>query len=73
VARWEGNTLVVETTNIHPLWNYSTAPIGKLVAPGIWDVRPTMDLKVTERFTRTDEQTILYEFTVDDPTTYTQT
>ena len=32
-----------------------------------------MDLKVTERFTRTDEQTILYEFTVDDPTTYTQT
>ena len=73
MARWEGNTLVVETTNIHPLYNYSTAPIGKLVAPGIWDVRPTMDLKVTERFTRTDEQTILYEFTVDDPTTYTQT
>ncbi len=28
-------------------------------------------MKVTERFTRVDEQTINYEFTVDDPTTYT--
>ncbi len=72
-GRWEGDTLVVETTNIHPLQNYPTEPIGQLVAPGIWDVRPTMSLKVTERFTRVDEQTILYEFTVDDPTTYTQT
>ena len=26
-----------------------------------------------ERFTRVDEETILYEFTLDDPTTYTQT
>jgi hypothetical protein len=72
-GRWEGNTLVVETTNIHPLQNYPTEPIGQLVAPGIWGVRPTATLRVTERFTRVDEQTILYEFTVDDPTTYTQT
>ena len=72
-GRWVGDTLVVETTNIHPLQNYPTEPIGQLVAPGIWGVRPTAALKVTERFTRVDEQTILYEFTVDDPTTYTQT
>ena len=72
-GHWEGNTLIVETTNIHPLQNYATESIARLVAPGIWGVRPTMDLKVTERFTRTDQQTILYEFTVDDPTTYTQT
>ena len=32
----------------------------------------TADLKVIERFTRIDEETILYEFTIDDPTTYTQ-
>ena len=30
------------------------------------------DLKVTERFTRIDEETILYAFTIDDPETYTQ-
>ena len=29
-------------------------------------------MKVTERFTRVDEETILYEFTVDDPTVYTE-
>ena len=29
-------------------------------------------MRVTERFTRVDEQTINYEFTVDDPTTYTR-
>ncbi len=29
-------------------------------------------MRVTERFTRVDEETILYEFTVEDPTMYTQ-
>ncbi len=29
-------------------------------------------MRVTERFTRVDEETILYEFTVEDPTIYTQ-
>ncbi len=71
-GHWEGNTLVVETTNIYPLQSYTTRPIGQLVSPGVWDVRPTESLKVTERLTRVDEETILYEFTVDDPTTYTQ-
>jgi hypothetical protein len=56
-GHWEDDTLLVETTNIHPLQNYPTEPIGQLVAPGIWDVRPTVSLKVTERFTRVDEQT----------------
>jgi hypothetical protein len=27
-------------------------------------------MKLTERFTRTDENTLMYEFTVDDPSTY---
>ena len=56
---WEGNTLVVETTNIYPLQDYM-------------GIHPTPDLTVHERFTRVDEETILYEFTVDDPTTYVE-
>ena len=33
---------------------------------------PSEHMKVTERFTRVDEETILYEFTVEDPTLYTE-
>ena len=58
-GRWEGDVLVVETTNFHPLQTFRGVP-------------PTDDLKVIERFTRVDEETILYEFTIDDPTSYTQ-
>ena len=58
-GRWEGDVLVVETTNIYPLHTFRGIP-------------PTERLKVIERFTRVDEETILYEFTIDDPTTYTQ-
>ena len=56
-GRWEGDALVVETTNLHPLQTFRRIP-------------PSEHLKVTERFTRVDEETILYEFTIDDPTTY---
>ena len=56
-GRWEDNTLVVETTNFHPLHT-------------LRGIAPTDDLKVIERFTRVDEETIHYEFTIDDPTTY---
>ena len=58
-GRWEGDVLVVETTNLNPLQTFRRIP-------------PTEHLKVTERFTRVDEETILYEFTVDDPTTYSE-
>ena len=58
-GRWEGNTLVVETTNIYPLQDYM-------------GIHPTPDLTVHERFTRVDEETIRYEFTGDDPTTYVE-
>ena len=59
-GRWEGDALVVETTNINPKQSRRGAP------------PPSEHMKVTERFTRVDEETILYEFTVDDPTMYTQ-
>ena len=58
-ARWEGDALVIETTNINPLQTFRGIP-------------PTEHLKVTERLTRV-ESGILYEFTVDDPTTYSGT
>ena len=48
---------VVATTNFHPLQRFRGAA--------------SDNLKVIERFSRTDEETILYEFTIDDPATYT--
>lgn len=64
IGHWEGETLVVETTNLHP---------GQKVHYGIKQslyLPPTS--KVTERFTRLAEREILYQFTVEDGTAYTQ-
>ena len=58
-GRWEGDTLVVETTNLNPRHPFRGVPT-------------TDALKITERFSRFDEGTLTYEFTVDDPTSYTQ-
>ncbi len=58
-GRWEGDTLVVETTNISPLQLVRGVPLSE-------------DGRVIERFTRVDEETILYEFTVDDPKRFTE-
>jgi hypothetical protein len=61
-GRWEGNTLVIETTNF--LGNRTG--IG-----GNGGGMPTSDaLKVTERFTRVGPNEIRYEMTIDDPKTY---
>jgi hypothetical protein len=57
IGRWEGDTLVVETTNFHPMQIFRGA---------------SDNLRVIERFTRIDADTILYKFTVDDPTTFTR-
>ena len=66
-GRWEGDVLVVETTNIHPLQQYRPR---QFVDAGVWEVRPSPSMKITERLERVDENTILYEFTVDDPENY---
>jgi hypothetical protein len=64
IGRWEGDTLVVETTNINPM-QLSQASI-------LWPYRgASEELKVTERFTRTGPDTILYRFTMEDPSAYT--
>ena len=65
IGRWEGDTLVVETTNIYPLQLAQTSIL--------WAYRgASQKLKVTERFTRTGPDTILYKFTMDDPATFTR-
>ena len=56
-GRWEGNTLVIDTTNFIGKGNVYGADEG---------------LHLTERLTRTDPDTILYEFRVDDPTAFTR-
>jgi hypothetical protein len=62
---WEGDTLVVETTNFNQ---------GEVLRPGIpTTIFVSKDAKVTERFTRVSAAQILYEFKVEDPTAYTET
>ena len=57
IGWFEGNTLVVETTNFTDKTRY---------------MGTTQDLKVIERFSRIDDKTLLYRFTIDDPSTFTQ-
>lgn len=61
-GRWEGDTLVVETTN----FNGRTGSYGRN-----GDGNPTStSLKLVERFRLQDAQTLLYEVRVDDPETW---
>ena len=57
-GHWEGDTLVVETENFLDHNVYAT-----------WRGSST-DMKLVERFTRLDEDTLVYEFTVSDPATW---
>jgi len=57
-GRWEGDTLIVETLHFNGKHDQIARP---LLSNG-------EHLTLVERFTRTDEQTLLYEFTVSDPT-----
>ncbi|MEW6321482.1 MAG: hypothetical protein AB1635_10375 [Acidobacteriota bacterium] len=64
IGRWEGDTLVVETTNIHPQQLAQTSIL--------WPYRGASEqLKVTEWFARTGPDTILYRFRMDDPVSFT--
>jgi hypothetical protein len=53
IGRWEGETLVVETTNMPQAQAYN----------GSWQ-----NLKITERFTRLADNRMAYQFSIDDPT-----
>jgi hypothetical protein len=56
-GHWDGNTLVVETTNFTTKTRFRGA---------------SENLHLIERFTRVSPGTLLYEFTVDDPATFTK-
>ena len=64
VGRWEGDTLVVETTGFKPLESLR-------VDWGVLVYIPP-DAKVTERFTLISDEQFLYQFMVEHPTAYTQ-
>ncbi len=63
-GHWDGETLVVETTNFTA--KRASFEPGATVALGTGDT-----LRLVERFTRLNTETLLYEYTVDDPTTFT--
>ncbi|CAN5144499.1 hypothetical protein BH11PSE2_BH11PSE2_10160 [soil metagenome] len=55
IGWYEGDALVVETTGYHPMQNFRGSDA---------------NLKVTERFTRNGPNSMLYQFTVNDPTVW---
>jgi hypothetical protein len=61
VGRWEGDTLVVESVGYSERFWFSAGGLPHTEA-----------LRLTERFTRADLNTLQYEVTVDDPRTYTR-
>ncbi|SRR5688500_1273057 len=65
-GRWEGDTLVVETTNLTDKVAIGSNGAGYPGDPGYH----SRALRVTERFTRTSADTLIYEATVEDPQTW---
>ena len=65
-GHWEGNTLVIETTNLTDKDAIGSNGAGYPGDPG----HHSADLKVIERLTRVDAETINYEATVVDPATW---
>lgn len=57
IGHWEGDTLVVDTTNFTNKTRFRGS---------------TENLHVIERFTRVDDKTLLYRFTIDDPAAWTK-
>ncbi|MXX05916.1 MAG: hypothetical protein F4Z71_04075 [Gammaproteobacteria bacterium] len=64
IGRWEGGTLVVETTNFHPQQSLRSSLDHRFYG--------SSGMRVTERFTRVAEDTILYQFTVEDTENYSR-
>jgi hypothetical protein len=62
-GHWEGNTLVIETTNLTDRTSIGLNGNG---------LRHSAAMKMTERITRGEPDVLRYEVTLDDPKTYTQ-
>ena len=63
-GRWEGDTLVIETVNFRSDRGFSIGPRS---------VGPSERMLLTERLTRVDRDTLLYEYTYDDSEVFTRT
>jgi hypothetical protein len=68
VGHWEGNTLVVDTTNFNGKGQIATS----MATGRIRGMAQSEDLHIVERFTRVDADTISYSATVTDPVMYTK-
>jgi len=66
-GHWEGDTLVVDSTNFNDQTNFRGPP-----SQARQDIFSDSNLHVVERFTLTDPNTITYRFTVTDPTVWTK-
>ena len=71
-GHWEGDTLVVETTNLRRTEAHAGAAGGDPILLRMANGRTEDTITVTERFTRVDATTLNYEFTIDDPTHWTR-
>ena len=66
-GRWEGNTLVVETGNYNDQGTIGT----NIASRGLRGIQQSEQLKIVERFTRVDDETVSYSVTIDDPEPFT--
>ena len=66
-GHWDGDTLVVDTTNFNGRGQISTSAAGGRIR----GIPQSAAAHIVERFTRTDADTILYEVSIDDPEVYT--
>ena len=68
VAKWEGDTLIVETANYNDRGMIASSSAGARLK----GVPVTEDLHVVERFTRVSDNTVMWSATITDPEIYTQ-
>ncbi len=71
-GHWEGKTLVVETTNFTDNTPAFQLPATLENAVEAGAVGTGLNLHLVERFTRVGENRLIYEYTVNDPTTFTK-
>jgi hypothetical protein len=69
-GRWEGKTLVIETTNFMDKGTGTLALSPGFGRRGLGDSGDE-NLQLSERLTRMNDETLLYEFTMNDPTVWT--
>jgi hypothetical protein len=70
-GHWEGNTLVVETTNFNGLTHMTNPGVPGSNAP-YRPIATTENMRIVERFTRTGDDTMTYQMTVEEPVVMTR-